>query len=72
MRGARSERALQDAPWQGPAENEPYFLDFAGIPESIKRQRYLQVKVLLKATIDAAFETTPSVSSVYVEQKETE
>ncbi|MBN1807585.1 MAG: hypothetical protein JW909_00845 [Planctomycetes bacterium] len=70
VRGARSERALANAAWEGPSGKEPYFLDVAEVPAGLARQRYLQIRLLLKATADAPFEATPAVRSISVEQKE--
>lgn len=68
VRAADDKNALEAAAWSGPSAEKPYFLESGKVPDELSDRKYLQIRVLLKALIDAPFETTPEVESVYARQ----
>ncbi|MFH1707373.1 MAG: hypothetical protein ABIF71_05590 [Planctomycetota bacterium] len=66
VRGAATAEGLTAAAWSGTDAADPYFLKPGPVPAALADMKFLQIRVLLKAEQDAAFDATPVVRSVTV------
>lgn len=69
VRVADDRAALEKAEWRGPSAAKAYFLEKGRVPVELAAGKYLQFKVLLKALIDAPFDTSPEIEAVVITQE---